>query len=644
MKVAYKHLLNFIPSKPSIDEISECFFQLGHEHEIVKDVFEMELTPNRGDCLSINGLIRDLALFYEVEPTNNELYDKKIKKFDINFNNEAKDSCSHISFLKIDIEDKILPYHGKLKSFFDDLDHNKNNFFTDVSNYILYEFGQPTHCYDSKKIGNKITLERNSDRKNFETLLDQEIRLDANELVFVSDKEVINLAGIVGGKNTSCSENTKSVIVECAYFNPEEIIGKSIKFDIKSDAAYRFERGVDPLCHKDALRRFLKIVDEHATIKNVELYSESFSDFEHIRIPFIPKNINKILGTSKDTIELENYLLKLGFAINEKIIVVPSYRSDIQTENDIAEEIARAIGYDNLPSDICNIPETLSLQDETFDSEEIIKNLLLKHGFFEVINNPFVAFNKDNSIHIDNPLDSNKNFLRTNLKTSLVENLLYNQRRQKDSIKLFEISDTHTLNNENNIISKRSMGIICSGRVGKNYKDFSKKIDIKYLKDILNPIFSGNDISPIKISKEDIDSKLNNEIIYIEIKLDNLALKNIFIENKRSKKILENKFKKYQSISEYPSSLRDLSFSVKEVEKYYELQEVMLNYENDLIKEIYIFDYFLNKKNDEIKIGFRFIFQSKISTITEKEVNRIMNNIIDSALSIESVEIPGIKK
>ena len=158
MKVAYKHLINHIPSKPGIDEISEKFFQLGHEHEVEDGIFDMELTPNRGDCLSVHGLVRDLAPFYEIDLTS-DIYQKELKKLDIGFVNHAPESCSHISFLKIEIEGEIASYKGKLKEYLKDLNINKNNFFTDISNYISYEMGQPTHCYDTKKIGNLFSLE-----------------------------------------------------------------------------------------------------------------------------------------------------------------------------------------------------------------------------------------------------------------------------------------------------------------------------------------------------------------------------------------------------------------------------------------------------------------------------------------------------
>lgn len=638
MKVAYKHLINFIPSKPSIEDISNKFFQLGHEHETHKGIFNMELTPNRGDCLSINGLLRDLAAFYDIAPFA-EIYDGDIKPFELDFINKAPKACPNISFLKIDIEEDIKPYEGLLQDYFDDLNINKNNFFTDISNYISYETGQPTHCYDAKKINKTISLEMIERNYEFEPLIGKKIKLIDDNLVFLQGDNIINLAGMMGGIETSCSSHTKSVIVECAYFNPEVIIGKSIKYDIYSDAAHKFERGVDPLCHEKVLRRFVKIVENHANIKNIQIFNKDYLEFSSNPISFDEKQLNKILGTFINKNEIEDYLCKLGFNINDNKIFPPSYRADIKTANDIAEEIARVVGYNNIQSSPLKI---YRLENDSEDSkllEQNIQNHLIEHGFFEVINNPFVKNEAANSIKVDNPLDSNRNYLRTDLENSLINNLLYNEKRQHDSVKLFEISDVYFSSSE--IKKKKVLGIICSGRVGKNYVDFSKKIDKDYLINIFKSLSSDIEINPKLVAREDLDSKSKNQIVYIEIELDDL--KGYRIENKCrvSKKLSNDGFIKYQPISNFPSSTRDLSFSINNKKSYSDLQEYILNYKNKLIKEIFIFDFFNNKKNNEIKLGIRIIFQSKTATITEEQVNKIMQTILENTTSINGVSIPG---
>jgi len=640
MKVPYKHLLSYIPSKPNIDEISKRFFQLGHEHEIEDEIFDMELTPNRGDCLSVHGLVRDLAPFYEIDLTN-DIYEKELKKLDIGFVNHAPEACSHISFLKLDIESEIIPYEGKLKEYFEDLNINKNNFFTDISNYISYEMGQPTHCYDAKKIGNLFSLELTEEDKKFHTLLEEEIVIKGRNLVFLQDGKVINLAGVMGGKNTSCSTNTKSVIIECAHFNPEEIIGKSVKYDIKSDAAHKFERGVDPLCHERVLRRFIKIVSDHANIKNIEIYKETYVDYTPIKIPFDVKKISDILGISNDRKTFEEYLLKLGFYIIDNEIIAPSYRNDIKNLNDIAEEIARVVGYDNIPATPFKMPAVNAVTDIKI-LEQNTKNFLIKNGFFEVINNPFVNTEQAYAIKVDNPLDSNRQYIRTNLERSLTENLLYNERRQQDSIKLFEISDVYSI--DDGLKTKKVLGIICSGRVGKNYLDFSKKINIQYIRSLIKELLPATNINPINIDRKGLNTKLNNEIIYLELELNSLKDLNEDLLTNQNRCFKDYKFTKYTPISEFPLSSRDLSFSIKKIDRYYEIQEYLLAYKSNLIKEIFVFDFYNNQKNYEIKIGFRFVFQSHQATITDIEINNIMVDIISYTNSIEGVTIPGIHK
>ena len=633
MKIPYKHFAQNINSDLSIDELSEKLFQLGHEHEIYDEIFEMELTPNRGDCFSLNGLLRDLRLFYNIS-NKKDIYQKDIAPFSFKFLNEVKDFCNNISFLKVEINKVPENYKNSLKDYFSDLNIKKVNFFTDVSNYISYETGQPTHCYDSSMINGPIRLHVLDKNSEFETLLDKKINIESGDLVF-SDKnhEIINLAGVIGGKNTACNEKTKSVIVECAYFDPEAIIGRSVKYNINSDAAHKFERNTDPNCHDFVLRRFLNIVESHSTIENVELFTERHNEKEKKLIPFDLLKINKILGIKIDKNECLTYLDKLGFLISEDMIQIPSYRNDINSLNDISEEVARAIGYNNIKRQAINISIKNDLK-VNFE-ENKIKKLLINEGFYEVINNPFVGEESKESIRVDNPLDSSRKYMRTNLKNSLLDNLLFNERRQKDSLKLFEISDLYSNNDRS---GKRVIGIIASGRIDKNYLDFSKKINQKYIQQILSKL-NADQYEIEEISRQFIDSKSNNPIIYCEIKINSSFKVDSSFDDLNIKDINN---KKYTPISEFPSSHRDLSFSIKDSSKCKILEEFILNFKHNLLKEVFIFDYYKNEKVNEIKIGFRFVFQSKDSTITDKEVDDVMDVIINSALKYDSVSIPGL--
>ena len=635
MKIAYSHLVQHIEECPSIEQISDSLFQLGHEHEIDGGIFDMEFTPNRGDCLSINGLLRDLAVFYTIN-LSQEVYSEKLDELLMDFENLSESICPQVSFLKLEIDHVPEIYKDSLNNYFLDLGLNKNNFFTDVSNYLSYETGQPTHCYDANKINSKLVFYEIEKNEEFETLLDKKIALTGKNAVFLLNNEVINLAGVVGGKSTSCSVNTKTVIVECAFFQPEAIIGKSVKYDIQSEASHKFERGVDPDCHDRVLRRFIKLVSEHANIKDMSIISYKSKDNPIHQIPVNVKKINQIIGINISEKDYLNYLSKLGFVINEGFIKVPSFRSDVKTQNDLAEEVARVIGYDNIATSEISIPKNEKTNHK--DIENKLRYFLLDHGFYEVINSPFVSLSSKKAIKVDNPLDSNREYLRTNITNSLVENLLFNERRQKDSIKLFEISDVYSTNN--GINKKRNLSIIASGRVGLNFEDFSKKINKKYLTALFQEILPNEIFNFEILSRDLLDTKIKNEIVSLEVDIDKFS-SNILSYNEVSKS--PESYVQYSPISDLPSSFKDISYSIKDYNKTQELQDLLLNYKSDIIKNIYIFDYFKNEKQEEIKIGFRFVFQSKKTTLNSAEIELVYNDIVNQSLIIGGISIPGMQ-
>tara|TARA_B100000767_G_C19776285_1_gene542785 strand:- start:4044 stop:5954 length:1911 start_codon:yes stop_codon:yes gene_type:complete len=635
MKIAYKHLLPFIKNSPSIEELSNKLFQLGHEHEIENEIFNMEFTPNRGDCLSLIGLSRDLNIFYDKENYLN-FYNYPINDLDIDFINYSEETCPYISFMKIEIDHHVNNYKDYLEKYFSDLNITKKNFFTDISNYVSYELGQPTHCYDESLMHGKISFKEIDSEISFETLLEKKITLKGTNSVFLLNDEVINLAGVVGGKSTSCSQSTRTVIIECAYFNPEKIIGKTVHYDLRSEAAHKFERGVDPMNQENVLRRFAQIVSEHTNIKNIELISINHKKYEQHLIKNDVNKVNQILGTNISCEEMSVMLSKLGFIYGENI-KVPSYRSDVRNLNDIAEEIARSIGYDELPVKKMHITNKNKNKNKNNIIEARLKSLLIDNGFYEVINSPFVSDDKEINIRVDNPLDSNREFLRNNITDSLIENLLYNERRQQDTIKIFEISDLYHFNKKLN--KKRKIGILCSGRMGDNHEEFSKKIDEKYLIRILKDFINLEKLSFKNFLREDLNSKSTNSIVSLELEISDF---NDDVAKYKSIYDFPEHFVQYKPISQFPSTYRDISYAVSNHTKSKDLQSLISDFKSDYLKKVFIFDYFENRKLDIIKIGYRFIFQANDRTLTDSEVNVIIDSIINLSNEIDGIEIPGL--
>tara|TARA_X000000950_G_scaffold283448_1_gene384280 strand:- start:4077 stop:5990 length:1914 start_codon:yes stop_codon:yes gene_type:complete len=637
VKILINDLLQRLDDIQNINDLSDKLIQLGHEHEVDNNIINLELTPNRGDCFSLIGILRDLNSLTRTN-TNLDIYKKDFERLELNFVNKEPDACPSISFLEIEVNSIPNIYEDYIEKYFIDLSNKKINFFTDVSNYLSYEIGQPTHCYDRDKIDNEIMLCKANENSKFLTLTDKEITLEDEDIIFISNKKIVNLAGIMGGKHSSCSVSTKKILLECAYFDPKYLTGKNIKYDLNSDAAHKFERGVDYSAQEFALRRFIKIVEDHTeinSIKYVKFNSKKLIQNEVIRDV---NKINKILGINISEDQYDKYLNSVGFKASKENFLCPVYRHDIKHENDLAEEVARIIGYDNIERSITNIINTKNIR---IKNEDIIREYLTDKGFYEVINFPFVSENNKNSILIDNPLDSNKKYVRTNLKDCLENNLAFNERRQKDSIKLFEISDVYSF--KNSLIKEKKVGIIASGRVGNNYKDFAKKIDKNFFDEVLS-FFRFDDANEVlhstEIKRDSIDSKSTDKIFYAEFDAGDFMNRKVNYEQKNKQ---AHEFAKYEKISEYPSIIRDLSFALNDPSKYYELQEQLLKYENKYLKKVFIFDFFYNQKQFQLKIGFRFIFQSIEKTLSDTDIEGVMNDIISKSLKVETVTLPGLK-
>ena len=635
MKIIHSDIIKFLEENPSIEETSENLFQLGHENEIIDNCLDIEFTPNRGDCLSAYGVARDLGVFYNFKK-DIEKYDNSIETLSLNFKNNSIDDCPSISFLNIEIDEPPREYKHYLNSYFKEFDINKNNFFTDISNYLGYEIGQPTHCYDYDKVGNSIEFINTDKKYEFETLIGKKIKLSNNNCIFTANNKPINLAGIMGGSETSCCTETKNVLIECAYFKPESIISKSVKYDIHSDASYKFERGVDQNFQEKTLRRFIKIVEDHCNILKIEIYRKEFKPYKSRKISLDANKINNILGTNISGEMCVDYLERLGFIIENNQAIVPSYRHDISHENDLAEEVARVIGFDNIEAkDFITSKKT---NQEYISKEYLLKDYLIKHGFNEVINAPFCNKKSEFSIKVDNPLDKNKTYLRTSLRQSLIENLLFNENRQKDSIKLFEISNIYKVDSE--ISYKTVLSIIISGRVGENYHDFSRKLDIKYLSEVLNKI----DVHPKEddfelVNRDKLKSKQNSKIFFVEIDIDQIPEAKLV--DYHTGEIREPSFNKYKKISDFPSSVRDISFLVNNQKLIKTLENKIFSYKSDNLKKMFIFDYY--KKNTEfIKIGYRFIFQSHKTTLTVDQVDNEIDKILSIVSKIEGISVPGL--
>jgi len=234
-------------------------------------------------------------------------------------------------------------------------------------------------------------------------------------------------------------------------------------------------------------------------------------------------------------------------------------------------------------------------------------------------------------------LDSNRSSFRTSLKDSLIDNLLYNERRQKESIKLFEISDIYTKDIE--IKQQKKLGLIVSGRLGNNHNDFLKKLDNKYLNSLLITNFHEDVFEITEIDRNSLDTKKKDKIYYIETFLEDIP-QSFFLDLRANKKAIN--FVSYKPVSEYPSSTRDFSFLIDDLNRVNAVIALLDEVSDELIKDSFVFDFYKNDKTKIVKLGFRCIFQSNLNTLSDIEVNEKVKEILDPILKIEGVSIPGM--
>ena len=384
-----------------------------------------------------------------------------------------------------------------------------------------------------------------------------------------------------------------------------------------------------------ALRRFIFLVEQHSKIQDLKIYRYISKDFKNVELESNVLKINEILGTDVNEKDYFDMLSKLGFIVDKKIFV-PSYRSDINHENDLAEEVARVIGYDQIKPIEFKSTADIGIRNI---NETKLKHFLVDNGFFEVINMPFSDNSKKDCIRIDNPLDINKNSFRSDISSSLISNLDFNEKRQKDSIKLFEISDIYSLKDE--LVYEKKFSMLVSGRQGHNYLDFNKKLDEDYLVSLFRKLDFDIKSHISSFDRQKIDSKIKNPIFLIEIRLDEL-IDQLNLDNVELKHKI--KFKPYEEISEYPSTYRDISFAFSDPTLINKLENIIEKYENIYLKESFVFDYYHDAHSNRIKLGFRFIFQHQEDTLTDETVDIIMDEIIKIALTQGDIEIPGLHK
>ena len=629
-------------------------------------ILEIGLTPNRCDAMSHYGVARDLKAFLDYKKIKSNLSLPSINSFssvnidkEINVNVEDSEKCPFYSGLvikNINVESSPQEIQNKLKS----IGLKPINSIVDITNYVMHEIGQPLHAFDLDKIEN-ITVKSLKSGTKFKTLDESEIKLNNEDLMICSNSEPLCLAGIYGGIDSGVSESTNSLFLESAIFNSVTIRKSSKRHQLFTDASYRYERGVDPDKVIYALKRaalLIKEINPECHISEIIVEDNLKKEIKDVYLRY--DRIEKVSGQPIDKEIVTQILTSLDFEIKGHSddginLIAPDYRHDVFREIDVIEEILRVFGFDNIDiKDKISMSIPNNSDSKNFKIESIISNQLVGIGFNEIINNSICSpttnkkFN-ENSVELLNP----QGIELSNLRQSLIPNSLgtinHNINRQNKDLKLFEIGNVYSAI-DNEFRETRKMLISVTGSVfDENWMTKYQENNFFYLKGVVEKIFTILNIENIKyeVSEDELyDYKLNilkgklkigsigeiNSNYANDFSLDqkiNICTLNLDLLRPSSQKV------KYQEISKFPSSRRDLSMILDENVSFDDIKNLAYKEENKILKEINLFDEYKDKKigKDKKSFAISFTFNDSKKTLTDKVIDKIMTRLSEKIKS-----------
>ena len=646
-------------------------YEVGHLFsEYIKEdyIYEIGLTPNRGDCASIRGIARDLAGKLNKKNTFNKVEHKKgtyqssIKWETLGL--KKREDCPHILGRHFTIEHNNESPNW-LKNKLLSIGLNPISSLVDITNYILFDIGRPLHVFDAQKISGSLKVRRAKSDENFVGLDNKNYKLSEEDLIIADDEKVVSLAGIMGGINSCVDHNTKEVFLESAYFDPLLIAKTGRRLNIMSDSRYRFERGIDPEGLYEGLDSATKLI--HNICGGNFSFSEEKGQPIYIKkeIEFNSINFDKIVGYKINKERQIEILKNLCFSVvnqeSEKIkIMPPSWRHDINTENDIIEEISRIEGYEKIPyTKIFDKRERKDISFSKLNSLRIdYRERLANIGLNELITFTFISPNKiipkmqlKEQLTLSNPISKEQSVMRNSLYPNLLDATANNFSRGIESVNFFEIGSVFDSNKFEG--QKTFLALVKCGFSGhktwtkkrRNFDFFDIKSDILELLDYLN---LNKKIKFKRSNSEWYHPGKSAEIIFNEIKLGSFgelhpSLYKVFnLKNVAFIGQLElNKLEKYYTTenqkqpylpSNFLSLKKDFSFVINKNSSVGDLIEAVKK-SSSLIEEVSVFDVYeiKSKMNDNISVALEVEIVQREKVFNSEEINKLMTIIIENA-------------
>ena len=628
-------------------------------------LLEVEMLPNQGHCLSHYALAREFCLFYGLKLKEAKVFEGSAAGCVAPVNIDAPELCPRYTAIVVKgVKGARTPewMADRLRAVGS---NPKGSILIDGANYVMYELGQPMHCFDiSKLAGPEIKVRRALAGEAFTTLDNKSLKLDPGMLVIADAKAPAALAGVMGGLDTAVSDYTDAILIESARFNPPTVRLASKTTGIKSESSYRFERGTDPEMTVKAARRLAGLILEAAPGAVVEQITDNCPvKYQPPVIEVGAGRINAILGTGIAPSEMYACLqaFQPGLADSRPWkFTVPSYRQDIESVWDVAEEVARYAGYDVIPS-VSKMPMLPSTMTGLWTVASEMKNTLASLGFNEVYNYDFVSEKEMKAcgleaaaaVEVKNPLSSDYQFLRPTLLPGLLKTLRYNLNRGRDSVMIFESGVAYARKDAGKTEETYCAGLMFGDLPeGGFWKGGQARADFYHLKGMMARLFAGKSGFRFETPKKApayfqpglcLEMKLggscagyvgklaasvaaasdlkDNNVFYFEVPLTCLAAS--------GKTEFWQKVTKIKPVSAFPQNWRDLSVVLEEKHEWGMLDRAFSGVQ-DLASARLIDVY----KGKNIPAGFRsltirFIFSSMTGTLNDADVGARMASILD---------------
>lgn len=624
------------------------------------EVIELEITPNRPDCLSIIGMARETAATFGLE-----LNEPKIEIL-----NETEDINDYVEGIQIDT-DKCNRYYSKvlknvkigpsplwLQNYLMAAGVRPISNIVDLTNFAMLEYGQPLHAFDLTDLsGRKIVVRQAEDDEELITLDEITRKLSKEDIVIADGEKAIGLAGVMGGFNSEIKDETKTVLLEGANFDESSIRKTSKKFGLRTEASTRFEKGIDANFAKTAVDRVCQLAETIGAAEvvggEIDVYKNKSKTYE---LSLRPERCNMILGVDLEIDQMINILNSLGIESkyngNEIISVIPTFRHDIEIEEDLIEEVGRIYGFHNIKPQPLKGALTRGTKPKHRVIEEKMKSALLGMGYNEFMTYSFISpkaydkinVDKDseirNSVKLINPLGEEYSIMRRTLIPNMLELLSRNSNRGNNNVFGFEFGNIFIPSKDKSMLPTEELFMTIA---------FYGDKDFYFLKETLIKVMDKVGISPLTFKEETNTSYLhpgrsasvsvNNISLGVlgEVHpavLDNYDIKNkIYISEIKFKEVVDlaKEDKKYKPLPKFPSVKRDLAIILDKDIPAGNIEEIARDLGGELLEEFKIFDIYTGDQIEDSKksIAFSLIYRASDRTLTEKEINKIQEKIID---------------